>query len=83
MFCWIWKANINLTATPPNSLEFVVHPDKSLFKTVRSIEYLGFTINSKSMTVSLTQEKSLHKTVMLQSASGRSSDHWENCENFT
>ena len=39
----------------------MVHPDKSLFKTVRSIEYLGFTINSKSMTVSLTQEKASTK----------------------
>ena len=35
----------------------MVHPDKSIFKTVRSIEYLGFAINSQSMTVSLTQKK--------------------------
>ena len=58
----------------------MVHPNKSIFVPARSIEYLGFATDSQSMTISLTQEKSLHKTVMSRSASGKISCHKENCE---
>ena len=40
-----------------DSLGFVVHPDKSEFIPSQVIEYLGFVIDSRSMTVSLTSSK--------------------------
>ena len=39
------------------NLGFVVHPEKSVFVPSQEIEYLGFIINSVTMTVSLTIEK--------------------------
>ena len=38
-------------------LGFSIHPDKSQFIPVQKIEYLGFTLDSTSMTVSLTDIK--------------------------
>ena len=35
----------------------MVHPNKSIFFPARSIEYLGFVIDSQSMTISLTEKK--------------------------
>ena len=35
----------------------MVHPNKSIFAPARSIEYLGFVIDSQLMTISLTQKK--------------------------
>ena len=40
-----------------NKLGFVVHPDKSQFLPVQEIKFLGFIINSNSMTIRLTDEK--------------------------
>ena len=39
------------------NLDFVVHPKKSVFVQSQEIEYLGFVINSVTMTVRLTTEK--------------------------
>ena len=39
------------------NLGFVVHPEKSVFVSSQEIEYLGFIINSATMTVTLTTEK--------------------------
>ena len=36
---------------------FVVHPEKSVLVPSQEIEYLGFIINSVTMTVRLTTEK--------------------------
>ena len=38
-------------------LRFFIHPDKSQFIPVQKIEYLGFNLDSTSMTVSLTDVK--------------------------
>ena len=38
-------------------LGFSIHPDKSQFIPVQKVEYLGFTLDSTSMTVSLTDIK--------------------------
>ena len=38
-------------------LQFSKHPDKSQFIPVQKMEYLGFTLDSISMTVSLTDVK--------------------------
>ena len=38
-------------------LGFSIHPDKSQFIPVQKIEYLGFTLDSTAMTVSLTDIK--------------------------
>ena len=51
------ERNIKLIVTLLDSLGFVVHPDKLIFVPARSIEYLGFVIDSQSMTMSLTQKK--------------------------
>ena len=51
------ERNIKLIVTLLDSLGFVVHPDKSIFVPARSIEYLGFVIDSQSMTISLTKKK--------------------------
>ena len=47
------------------SLGFVIHPDKSVFQPSQRIEFLGFLIDSRSMTVELTAKKkaSLKKLV--------------------
>ena len=39
------------------SLGFVIHPGKSVFITSQVIEYLGFVVNSVTMTVLLTELK--------------------------
>ena len=44
-----------------DSLAFVVHPNKSIFVLARSIEYLGFLIDSQSVTTSLTKKKACSK----------------------
>ena len=51
------ERNIKLIVTLLDSLGFVVHPNKSIFVPARSIEYLGFVIDSQLMTISLTQKK--------------------------
>ena len=40
-----------------DSLGLTIHPEKSVFKPVQQIEFLGFTIDSVSMTVTLTSRK--------------------------
>ena len=40
-----------------DDLGFVVHPTKSNFIPSQEVVYLGFTLNSRDMTVSVTQEK--------------------------
>lgn len=39
------------------ALGFVLHPDKSVFIPSQSLTFLGFIINSRSMTITLTNEK--------------------------
>ena len=51
------ERNIKLIVTLLDSLGFVVHPNKSIFVPARSIEYLGFVIDSQLMTIPLTQKK--------------------------
>ena len=40
-----------------DSLGFTIHPIKSVFKPTQTIEFLGFVLNSVSMTVTLTEHK--------------------------
>jgi len=49
--------NIIDTITLFNNLGFTVHPDKSILVPTQQLVFLGFVIDSKSMTVSLTPEK--------------------------
>lgn len=49
--------NINLIIDTFSKLGFVIHPEKSLFVPSQCITYLGFIIDSKTMTVSLTNER--------------------------
>ena len=50
-----YERNIKLIVMLLDSLVFVVHPNKSIFVPTRSIEYLIFVIDSRSITVSLTK----------------------------
>ena len=51
---------INLAETIAllQKLGFIIHPDKSHLTPTQEITFLGFVINSNSMTISLTEEKS-------------------------
>lgn len=49
--------NISKIISVFDSLGFVIHPEKSTFLPSQQIEFLGFVINSVTMTVSLTVSK--------------------------
>ena len=49
--------NIAIIIKTLDELGFVIHPDKSVFTPSQEIEYLGFVIDSRDMTVTLTQAK--------------------------
>ena len=51
------EANINDTVHIFTKLGFVVHPEKSILKLVQEIEFLGFIINSLTMSVRLSQHQ--------------------------
>ena len=40
-----------------NSLEFIIHPDKSIFLPKQEITFLGFNINSQKMGITLIDTK--------------------------
>ena len=50
------------------SLGFVIHPDKSNFIPCQKLLFLGFVINSKTMTVTLTHEKIMNLKDLIQQA---------------
>ena len=50
-------ANVQATADLLESLGFHIHPDKSILNPSQNIQFLGFDIDTVSMTISLTQEK--------------------------
>ena len=39
------------------SLDFIVHPEKTLFSPTRTLEFFGFAINSSTMTICPMQTK--------------------------
>ena len=41
-------------------LGFEIHGQKSILKLTQELEFLGFVINPKSMTISMNKEKSEH-----------------------
>ena len=49
--------NVNDTIIMLRSLGFTIHPEKSLLKPTKNLIYLGFIIDSKDMTLKLTEEK--------------------------
>jgi len=53
------KENIRDTVDLINSLGLTIHPDKSIIIPTQEIQYLGFILNSREMTVQLTREKAL------------------------
>lgn len=54
------KANVVKTVELSTKAGFVIHPEKSVLTPTREITYLGFILNSQSMTVRLTKER-VHK----------------------
>ena len=65
------KQNIQDTVKMYENTGFVVHPEKSVLMPKQKIKYLGFLLDSKTMTVKLTSEKALkirHKTTILNLA---------------
>lgn len=51
--------SVERAATLLDSLGFTIHQEKSVFLPTQHIEYLGFVLNSKTMTVSLTDAKKI------------------------
>jgi hypothetical protein len=51
------KSNVNDTVKLFQSLGFVVHEDKSVLTPCQKLKYLGFWLNSKDMTVTLSNDK--------------------------
>ena len=51
------QENIKCSINSLKSLGFIIHPKKSLFVPTRCIEYLGFVLNSQSMTIFLSDAK--------------------------
>jgi hypothetical protein len=51
------KANVEATVEMSVNAGFMVHPEKSIFEPTQKIMYLGFWLDSKNMTVTLTLEK--------------------------
>ena len=49
--------NVADTILTFNDLGFVIHPEKSVFKPAQQLVFLGFVLNSVTMTISLTQQK--------------------------
>ena len=49
--------NVNDTIIMLRSLGFTIHPEISVLKPTQNMIYLGFIINSKDMTLALTEEK--------------------------
>ena len=49
--------NVNDAITMFWSLGFTIHPEKSVLTPTQNLIYLGFIINSKDMTLKLTEEK--------------------------
>jgi len=51
------RANVLTTANLFNRLGFVIHPTKSVFAPSQELQFLGFVLDSRSMTVSLPIDK--------------------------
>lgn len=51
------KENIRDTVDLIDSLDLTIHSDKSIIISPQEIQYLGFILNSREMTVQLTSEK--------------------------
>ena len=49
--------NIRLSIRVLQALGYTIHPTKSILEPVQEIETLGFVVNSKTMTISLPQNK--------------------------
>lgn len=49
--------NVEATATLLTKVGFVINPEKSVWQPTQCIEFLGFVLNSVTMTVSLTKSK--------------------------
>ena len=53
------KHNVRDSVSLFEKLGFLPHPEKSIFEPTQKIIFLGFVINSVTMTISLTPEKAL------------------------
>ena len=53
-------ANVINTTQLIDNLGFIAHPDKSVFIPTHELDYLGFTLNSKTMQVTITPGKKLN-----------------------
>jgi len=54
-------ANVGNTIKLFDSLGFIIHLEKSVFLPTQTITFLGFILDSRNMTVSLTQQKQLKR----------------------
>ena len=49
--------NITETVKLLQSLGFTIHPEKSVLKPIQKLKFLGFALNSKTITLTLTETK--------------------------
>ena len=47
-------------------LGFKIHEQKSILKPIQELQFLGFVINSKNMTISINKDKSEHTTLKIK-----------------
>ena len=47
-------------------LGFEIHEQKSILKPTQELEFLGFVINSKNMTISINKDKSKHTILKIK-----------------
>ncbi len=53
------RYNVSKTVEISCKAGFVVHPEKSILNPTKEIKYLGFLLNSESMTIRVTRERAL------------------------
>ena len=53
------EQNVHYTVSLFTRLGFTVHPDKSVLKPPQELVFLGFVLNSRTMTFSLTRENKI------------------------
>lgn len=60
------QSNVNATVELFTRLGFVVHPEKSVIMPTQELKFLGFVLNSRTMSVSLTQERISSLTAVIK-----------------
>ena len=58
------QANVEATVKALRSAGFIIHPEKSVFQPTQEIQYIGFILNFRDMTVRITSEKACNIKIL-------------------